>query len=66
MKTYAALKDFASRRDPRPAPDQPGTLRQQVEAIELYLANPYRRIDRAAAWELARRLVLRHARRALR
>jgi hypothetical protein len=46
-----------------PSPDQPGTLRQQFETIDLYLANPFRLIGRAAAWELARRLVLPHARR---
>jgi hypothetical protein len=46
-----------------PSPDQPGTLRQQFEAIDLFLANPFHTIDRAAAWKLARRLSLPHARR---
>jgi hypothetical protein len=49
-------------RDARPSREQPGTLGQQLEAVALYLANPYRRIDPAAAWELARRLVIPHAR----
>jgi hypothetical protein len=48
-----------------PSPDQPGTLRQQLEVIDLYLSNPFRRIDRDAAWQLARRLVLQHARAAV-
>lgn len=46
----------------RPTPDQPGTLGQQLETISLFLANPYRRIDRDAACTLARRLVIPHAR----
>jgi len=50
-------------RPPRPTPEQPGTLAEQLEAIALYLANPTRRHDRAAAWELARRLAIPHARR---
>jgi hypothetical protein len=47
-----------------PSADQPGTLGQQLDCIDLFLANPFRRIDRAAAWELSRRLVLGHKRRA--
>jgi hypothetical protein len=44
--------------------DKPGTLHEQLEAIELFLSNPFRHIDREAAWDLARRLVMPHARRA--
>lgn len=52
-------------REPRPGPHQPGTLLQQFEAIDLFLSNPFRRIDREAAWHLARRLAIPHARRAV-
>lgn len=46
-----------------PAPGQPGTLGEQLAAIDAYLATPWRHRDRAAAWELARRLCIPHARR---
>lgn len=50
-------------RQPRPSPDQPGSLRQQIAAIAAYLRLPnyYRRIDPADAWEFARRAVMPHA-----
>lgn len=47
----------------RPAANQPGTLAQQLECIDLFVVNPFRAIDREAAWQLARRLILPHARR---
>ena len=47
-----------------PSPDQPGSYAEQLEILSLFWANPYRRIDRDAAWQLARRLVLAHVRRA--
>lgn len=47
----------------RPHPTEPGTLREQLDAIALYLADPTRRHDPAGAWQMARRLVLDHARR---
>ncbi len=47
---------------PRPAPDEPGTLRQQFEIILLYGENPWRVADLARRWQMARRTVLQHAR----
>jgi hypothetical protein len=45
---------------PKPSPNQPGTLGQQLLACELYAADPCE--DRVAAWERARSLVIPHAR----
>lgn len=47
-----------------PSADQPGTYAQALGAIDLFLANPFRTIDREAAWQVARRLSVPHARRA--
>jgi hypothetical protein len=47
----------------RPSADQPGTLGEQLEAIDLFLANPARAHDREMSWQLARRLAIPHARR---
>ena len=47
----------------RPAPEQPGTLAEQFQVIDVYLDDPTRSYDPDGAWELARRLVLPHARR---
>lgn len=46
----------------RIASNQPGTMRQQLHVVRLYLADPDP--DRAAAYQRARRRVLAHARRA--
>jgi hypothetical protein len=51
-------------REARPSTDQPGSLTQQLESIDLFLANPARAHEREAAWQLARRLAIPHARRA--
>jgi hypothetical protein len=51
-------------RQPRRAADEPGTLGQQLEILGLYWANPARQRDCDRSWNLARRLVLPHARRA--
>jgi len=47
----------------RPSPRQPGTLGEQLSILELYLCDPTRKYDPAGAWQLARKLVLPHARR---
>jgi hypothetical protein len=47
---------------PTPCWNEPGTLRQQYEIIDVYLDDPSRHIDRDAAWDAARALVLDHAR----
>jgi len=47
----------------KPSADQPGTLREQFESVDLFLSNPARAHNREAAWELARRLAIQHARR---
>lgn len=50
----------------RPSPDQPGTLEQQLMAIDLYLSTPWRHNDPEYAWQLARAMTIPHARRAWR
>ena len=40
-----------------------GTMRQQLDAIDIYLDDPTRHRDPAGAWQMARRLVMQHARR---
>jgi hypothetical protein len=62
QRSYNHVPRPAINRTARPAANQPGTLAEQLEAIGLYLANPFRRIDRDAAWQLARRLAISHAR----
>ena len=47
----------------KPRADQPGTLEQQLSIIDVYLDDPTRAYDPEGAWEMARRLVLPHARR---
>lgn len=47
----------------RPHSSQPGTLRQQYDALALYLTDPTRRYDPAGAWQMARRLTMARARR---
>ncbi len=51
--------------DPRrhPHPAAPGTLRQQLQAVGVYLSDPWRCRDRANRWRMARRTVMQHARR---
>lgn len=49
--------------EPKPAPNQPGTLREQLWTIACYLNDPTRAYDPEVAWELARRLNIAHARR---
>jgi hypothetical protein len=50
----------------RPSADQPGTLEQQLTAIDLYLSTPWRHADPAHAWRQARTLAIPHARRSWR
>lgn len=47
-----------------PRPSEPGTLRQQLQIVALYVANPWRCSDRDRRWLAARRTILQHARRA--
>jgi hypothetical protein len=47
--------------DRRPAPRQPGTLRQQLDAIGYYLTEHARFVDPAGAWQTARLLCIPHA-----
>jgi hypothetical protein len=60
--TSRTVKALEPPTEVRPRREEPGTLGQQLEAIELFLANPFRAIDRSAAWDVARRLVIPHAR----
>ena len=57
--------DSTTFRPPRPSPGQPGSLRQQIEAIALYVRLPiyYRRLDPADAWQFVRERIMPHARR---
>lgn len=48
----------------RAHPDEPGTLEEQIEALNLFWADPSRKSDPAGAWAIARRLAIPHARRA--
>gem|GEM_PF-5648216 len=41
---------------PRPAPPEPGSLRQQIAAVAFYLSCPWRRQDPAGTWRVARGL----------
>jgi len=45
-----------------PHRSQPGTLRQQLQAVELYLDDPWQCPDRDRRWEASRRTVMHHAR----
>lgn len=47
----------------RPAPDEPGTLRQQLDLIALAAENPWQYERWEDAYAAARRVVLHHARR---
>lgn len=47
----------------RPHASQPGTLREQLDAVDLYWSDPTRRTDPTGAWMIARRLAMPHARR---
>lgn len=54
--------DQSSCRCPRPAPNEPGTLRQQLSAVEVAIYLGRRRGTSAAEqWQDARRLVMPHA-----
>ncbi len=48
----------------RPHPDEPGTLRQQLQAISLYLDNPWNvgPGDESRRWDAVRRTIMQHAR----
>lgn len=50
-------------RQPRPAAKQPGTLRQQLVAVELYLQNPWPLPPGDHRWQASRRTIMQHARR---
>jgi hypothetical protein len=45
-----------SRREPRPSPEQPGTLRQREASLENYKTDATRKVDRMRAWLTARYL----------
>ena len=47
---------------PNPGRHQPGTLREQIEALNLYLDDPTRFDDPDGAWNMARRLTMPYAR----
>jgi len=47
----------------RPRHDEPGTLHQQINALDLYHVDPTRHYDAHGAWDMARRLSIPHARR---
>lgn len=47
----------------RPHPSAPGTLSEQLQAVELYVQNPWQCDDREARWQMARRTIMQHARR---
>jgi len=49
----------------RPHPDEPGTLSQQIAAIDFYLSIPdeIRQADRDGCWQAARWKTIPHARR---
>ena len=46
----------------RPSPGQPGTLLQQLDALALFWATPWRHAHPNHAWLLARRLAIPGAR----
>ena len=50
------------KREPRPGLNEPGTLQEQLEAIDLYLSDPTRKTDPNGAWLMSRRLTMPHVR----
>ena len=58
-----SITSIAYRQHVRPHHSVCGTLYEQLAAIDVYLADPTRHLDPAGAWQMARRLVMAHARR---
>ena len=52
---------FWAARVPRPTPDQPGTLRQQEAALDVFYNDFFSWIDPDAAWQRARVIAIPHA-----
>ena len=48
-------------RPDRPATNEPGSLRQQIEALRFYWSTPWRRHDPEGSWQVARGLTLGRA-----
>lgn len=57
-------KPIKTSRPPRPARNEPGTLIEQLRAIEYYLGLPeeIRRADRSGSWAAARWQTMPHSR----
>ncbi len=58
---YLAVSRPSETRHCRPHHSQPGTLRQQLEAIEHYLGDPSHIVGRSGAWQTVRWLAISHA-----